>query len=36
VVLPPGYWIALALILPSYAVLTHLVKSAFVRRFGLD
>ena len=35
-VLPPGYWIALALILPGYAVLTHLMKSWFVRRFGLD
>ena len=34
--LPPGYWIALGLILPSYAVLTHLVKTWFVRRFGLN
>jgi Mg2+-importing ATPase len=33
--LPGGYWIALALILPAYAVLTHLTKSWFVRRFGL-
>jgi Mg2+-importing ATPase len=34
--LPPAYFIALALILVGYAVLTHLVKSWFVRRFGLD
>ena len=34
--LPPGYWIALLLILPSYAVLTHVMKTWFVRRFGLD
>jgi Mg2+-importing ATPase len=34
--LPPGYWIALGLILPSYAVLTHLVKTWFVGRFGLN
>jgi P-type Mg2+ transporter len=34
--LPPGYFIALALILAGYAVLTHFVKSWFVRRFGLD
>jgi Mg2+-importing ATPase len=33
--LPPGYFIALGLILLGYAVLTHLVKSWFVRRFGL-
>ena len=34
--LPPAYWIALCLILPSYAILTHLVKTWFVRRYGLD
>jgi Mg2+-importing ATPase len=33
---PPRYWIGLALILVSYAVLTHLMKTWFVRRFGLD
>ena len=33
---PPTYWIALLLILLSYAVLTHLLKTRFVRRFGLD
>jgi Mg2+-importing ATPase len=36
VVLPPEYWAALCLILPSYAVLTHLTKTWFIRRFGLD
>ena len=34
--LPPTYWLALVLILPSYAVVTHLMKTWFVRRFGLD
>jgi Mg2+-importing ATPase len=34
--LPPGYWIGLCLILVGYAILTHLMKSWFVRRFGLD
>ena len=34
--LPSGYFIALGLILPGYAVLTHLVKTWFVRKFGLD
>ncbi len=34
--LPPTYFIALALILAGYAVLTHFVKRWFVRRFGLD
>ena len=34
--LPPIYWIALLLILLSYAVLTHLMKTWFVRRFGLN
>jgi Mg2+-importing ATPase len=34
--LPPMYWIALLLILLSYAVMTHFVKTRFVRRFGLD
>jgi Mg2+-importing ATPase len=34
--LPPTYWAGLLLILVSYAVLTHLAKMWFVRRFGLD
>ncbi|WP_409977772.1 MULTISPECIES: magnesium-translocating P-type ATPase [unclassified Bradyrhizobium] len=34
--LPPTYWIALGLILPSYVILTHVVKTWFVRRFGLS
>ncbi|MFM0513799.1 magnesium-translocating P-type ATPase [Paraburkholderia sp. RL17-373-BIF-A] len=34
--LPPTYWIGVFLILASYAVLTHLAKMWFVRRFGLD
>jgi P-type Mg2+ transporter len=34
--LPPMYWIALCLILVSYAALTHLMKTWFVRRFGLN
>jgi len=34
--LPPTYWPGLFLILLSYAVLTHLTKTWFVRRFGLD
>jgi Mg2+-importing ATPase len=34
--LPPGYWIALSLILPSYVILTHLVKTWFIRRYGLS
>jgi Mg2+-importing ATPase len=34
--LPPIYWLGLLLILLSYAVLTHLAKMWFVRRFGLD
>jgi Mg2+-importing ATPase len=33
---PPLYWIAVLAILLSYAVLTHLMKTWFVRRFGLD
>jgi P-type Mg2+ transporter len=33
--LPPAYWIALCLILLSYVILTHLVKTWFIRRFGL-
>ena len=35
VALPAGYWIPLLGILLSYAVLTHLMKSWFSRRFGL-
>ena len=34
--LPPSYWIALCLILIGYAILTHLMKTQFSRRFGLD
>ncbi|MBB5462421.1 magnesium-translocating P-type ATPase [Paraburkholderia sp. Cpub6] len=34
--LPWAYWPALALILLSYAALTHLMKTWFVRRFGLS
>jgi Mg2+-importing ATPase len=34
--LPPTYFIALCLILLSYAVLTHLVKTWFIKMFGLD
>jgi P-type Mg2+ transporter len=34
--LPPAYWIALALILPSYVVLTHVAKVWFIRRYGLN
>jgi P-type Mg2+ transporter len=34
--LPPTYWFGLLLILTSYAVLAHLAKMGFVRRFGLD
>jgi P-type Mg2+ transporter len=33
--LPPAYWIALCLILLSYVILTHFVKTWFIRRFGL-
>ena len=33
--LPPLYWPLVALILTSYAVLTHLVKTWFVRRWGM-
>ena len=34
--LPPPYWLALSLILVSYVVLTHFVKTWFIRRFGLS
>jgi P-type Mg2+ transporter len=34
--LPPTYWAALCLILLSYVILTHLVKTWFIRRFGLN
>jgi P-type Mg2+ transporter len=33
---PPIYWIALLFILLSYAGLTHLMKTWFLRRFGLN
>jgi Mg2+-importing ATPase len=32
--LPPMYWLYLASMLLGYALLTHLVKSWFIRRFG--
>ena len=35
-VLPSGYWIALALMLLSYIALTHLVKTWFIRRYGMN
>ena len=34
--LPPTHWIAVGLILPSYVILTHVVKTWFIRRFGLS
>ena len=34
--LPPTYWIALGLILPSYVILTHFTKVWFIRRYGLS
>ena len=34
--LPPTYWVPLCLILLGYAVLTHLMKTWFTRKFGLD
>jgi P-type Mg2+ transporter len=34
--LPPLYWVAIAIILPGYAVCTHLMKSWFIRRYGLS
>jgi P-type Mg2+ transporter len=34
--LPNTYWIALALMLFSYVVLTHFVKTWFIRRFGMN
>ena len=33
--LPPAYWLPLCLILLGYAVLTHLMKTWFSRKFGL-
>jgi hypothetical protein len=36
VALPPTYWIALCMILLSYVILTHLMKTWFVRMFGLN
>jgi Mg2+-importing ATPase len=36
VALPPTYWIALCMILLSYVTLTHLMKTWFVRMFGLN
>jgi len=35
-VLPPEYWVALALMLLSYVALTHLVKAWFIRRYGMN
>ena len=34
--LPPAYWIPLCLILLGYAVLTHLTKTWFTRRFRVE
>jgi len=34
--LPRAYWIALCLILMSYVILTHFIKTWFTRRFGLN
>jgi hypothetical protein len=34
--LPPAYWIALFLLLMCYVVLTHFVKTWFIRRIGLS
>jgi Mg2+-importing ATPase len=34
--LPPGYWIALAVLLAAYLTTTQLVKGWLTRRFGLD
>ena len=34
--LPPTYWMLLLPILLGYAILTHLVKTWFIRRYGLD
>ena len=36
IVPPTAYWIALSLILLSYVILTHFVKTWFSRRFGLS
>jgi P-type Mg2+ transporter len=33
---PPTYWMLLCLILLGYAILTHLMKTWFSRKFGLD
>jgi P-type Mg2+ transporter len=32
--LPPAYFVWLALILSSYCLLTQLVKTIYIRRFG--
>ena len=32
--LPPAYWAAIAVMLAAYAMLTHLVKTWFIRRWG--
>ena len=34
--LPPTYWIALAGILLAYMILTQIVKSWLIKRFGLS
>jgi P-type Mg2+ transporter len=34
--LPPLYWIALGFVLATYVVLTHVMKTWFIRRFGLS
>jgi Mg2+-importing ATPase len=32
--LPPLYWLLLAIMLLGYAILTQMVKTWFIRRFG--
>jgi Mg2+-importing ATPase len=32
--LPPRYWLYLAIMLLGYAILTQVVKTWFIRRFG--
>ena len=32
--LPPLYWLLLAIMLLGYAILTQVVKTCFIRRFG--
>ena len=34
--LPAAYWLAIGLIIPGYAIATHLAKTWFIRRYGLS